>query len=234
MAARCRVVAVASSRTWEPAGPVSAIPCHSAFSTVIGPGSTYSGFRWAQTTACQPKKNSPMAVSFGQRPSQARARGPRAGAMGTSRASRPAISASRSVRTGGSCVPWGRLVEPPSISSAMAAHLLAEPVGDRAGQVGHLGVVGAPWAGDGGAELVADAARAAGQPQHPVAEADGLLHVVGHEHDREPRLLPHPLELVVEEVPGDGVEGAERLVHEQDRGVLGDGPGQGPPLAHAA
>ena len=50
----------------------------------------------------------------------------------------------------------------------------------------------------------------------------------------EPVLLPDALELVVQDVAGHGVEGAERLVHEQDVGVLGERPGQGDALAHAA
>ena len=79
-----------------------------------------------------------------------------------------------------------------------------------------------------------DAAGAARQQHDPVAEADGLAHVVGDEHDREAGLLPQPLELVVEEVAGHGVEGAEGLVHQQDVGVLGQRPGQRDPLAHAA
>ena len=41
-------------------------------------------------------------------------------------------------------------------------------------------------------------------------------------------------QLVVEEVPGDRVERAEGLVHEQDLGVLGQGAGEGDALAHAA
>src|SRR5581483_8823035 len=44
----------------------------------------------------------------------------------------------------------------------------------------------------------------------------------------------YPLELVVEQVAGDGVESAERLVHEEHGSVLGEGPGQRHPLAHAA
>ena len=36
----------------------------------------------------------------------------------------------------------------------------------------------------------------------------------------------------MEQVPGDGVEGTERFVHQQQAGVLGEGPGQGGPLAH--
>src|SRR5581483_1203818 len=172
---RCSVVPVAGSSTWEPAGPLSRVRCHRVLSTVTGPGRTYSGLRWAHTTACQPRKNSPMAVSFGHSPSQAAIRRPRAGATGTSRASRPAISAPRcSARTS----PGRWLV---SRSSAMAAHLLTEPVGDHTGQCGHLGVVEAPGTGDVDAEPVDDPAGAAGEHQHPVAEADGLPDVVGDE-----------------------------------------------------
>ena len=47
-------------------------------------------------------------------------------------------------------------------------------------------------------------------------------------------LLPDALELVVQDVAGHGVEGAERLVHQEHLGLLGEGPGQGDALAHAA
>ena len=50
----------------------------------------------------------------------------------------------------------------------------------------------------------------------------------------KPAILPESLELVVEQVAGHGVEGAEGLVHQQDVGVLGEGPGEGDALAHAA
>ena len=42
------------------------------------------------------------------------------------------------------------------------------------------------------------------------------------------------LELVVEHVAGHRVERAERLVHEEDVDVLGEGPGERDALAHAA
>ena len=38
----------------------------------------------------------------------------------------------------------------------------------------------------------------------------------------------------MQQVAGHGVERAERLVHQQDVGVLGEGPGERDPLAHAA
>ena len=47
-------------------------------------------------------------------------------------------------------------------------------------------------------------------------------------------LAPDPLELVVEDVAGHGVERAERLVHEQHVGVLRERAGERDALAHAA
>ena len=49
-----------------------------------------------------------------------------------------------------------------------------------------------------------------------------------------PRSRDERLELLVEHVAGHRVERAERLVHQQDVGVLGEGPGQRAALAHAA
>src|SRR5690348_12336374 len=137
------------------------MPCHTFCRTGQGPGRTYSGFQRDQTIVCHPRKNRARAVSLGHSPSHTRENRPWAEAMGTSRASRPAISASRSDRTGGSSPGvWG---VPTKELSAMTADLLAEPVGDRAGQVGHLGVVEAPGTGDGDRELVDDPAGTAGE-----------------------------------------------------------------------
>ena len=47
-------------------------------------------------------------------------------------------------------------------------------------------------------------------------------------------VCPEPLELVVQHVAGHRVERAERLVHQQDVGVLRERAGERDPLAHAA
>ena len=65
-------------------------------------------------------------------------------------------------------------------------------------------------------------------------EADGLAHVVGDEDDRLAGLLPDPVQVVVELIARDGVEGGERLIHEQQLELLGERAGQRTALAHAA
>ena len=65
----------------------------------------------------------------------------------------------------------------------------------------------------------------ASEHRHDVAHLDGLVDVVGHEQDRLGEPLLEAQELVLEALADDGVDGAERLVHEHDRRVGGQRPG---------
>src|ERR1700727_1712316 len=68
------------------------------------------------------------------------------------------------------CGPRSRASSPASVVSvAMAAYLLAQPVGDLAGQRGDLGGVHPPRALDGDRVLLDDPARPAGQQHDAVA-----------------------------------------------------------------
>ena len=53
------------------------------------------------------------------------------------------------------------------------------------------------------------------------------------EQHGELAFTPDPLDLVVQHVPGHRIQRAERLVHQQHRGVLGKCAGERDPLAHA-
>ena len=76
--------------------------------------------------------------------------------------------------------------------------------------------------------------RPAGQDGNSITQPDRLADVVGDEQDGESTGGPEPLQLVVEDVAGHGVERAEWLVHQQDLGALGKGARDGGPLLHAA
>ena len=74
-----------------------------------------------------------------------------------------------------------------------------------------------------------------GREQHDaIGQEHGLGDRVGDEDDGRLRGLGDPLQLEVHLVARDRVERAERLVHEQDLGVVAQGPGDGDALAHAA
>ena len=75
---------------------------------------------------------------------------------------------------------------------------------------------------------------ALGEHRDPVPELGGLLDVVRDEHDRLLQLRLQVEELLLEALPGDGVDGAERLVHQQDGRIPAQGPGHADALALAA
>src|SRR5687767_1557085 len=119
-------------------------------------------------------------------------------------------------------------------SASSTSDLLAETVADRHRQRGDLGRLDPSVAADGDRELGDGPAGAARKDDDPVAQADRLAHVVGHEQDRESAVAPEELELFVEQVAGQCVECAEGLVHEQDARILGERPGESDALAHPA
>src|SRR5206468_3959614 len=67
-----------------------------------------------------------------------------------------------------------------------------------------------------------------------VGEKGRLGNGVGDEHDGLARLLPDAQELEVHELAGHGVESAEGLVHEEERGVVHERARDGHALAHPA
>ena len=67
-----------------------------------------------------------------------------------------------------------------------------------------------------------------------VAHLDRLVDVVGDEQDRLGEVLLEAEELVLESLPDDRVDRTERLVHEHDRRVGGQGTGHADALPLAA
>ena len=58
-----------------------------------------------------------------------------------------------------------------------------------------------------------------------VGDLDGLIHVVGDKYDGLVEGVLEAQQLILELGPGDGVQGAEGLVHEDDLRIGGEGPG---------
>ena len=74
----------------------------------------------------------------------------------------------------------------------------------------------------------------AGHHHHAVGEENGFLDAVRDEHDRGAHLAVDAGQFGLQLGPGQRVQGAERLVHQQHRGLVGEHPGDGHPLLHAA
>src|SRR3954469_17589509 len=111
-----------------------------------------------------------------------------------------------------------------SLSSEAAGHVVLRPGVRRVGE-DLLGLVeldetpGAP---------VTLLGHLGGVEGRTVTDPGGLLHVVGHDHDREAVLeLSHQS---LDAGRRNRVESRARLVHEDDLGLDGDGPGDAEPL----
>ena len=63
-----------------------------------------------------------------------------------------------------------------------------------------------------------------------VTQLDGLVDVVGDEHDRLAEFRLQAQELVLQLAADDRVDGAERLVHQHHRRIRGQRPGHADPL----
>ena len=77
------------------------------------------------------------------------------------------------------------------------------------------------------------ATRARSHHEEAVPQVEGLLYAVGDQNDRLARLLPELQDETLHLLPGEGIEGTQRLVHEDDLGIVGEASGQGDPLLHA-
>src|SRR5215212_5371999 len=189
--------------------------------TCSGPGSTCAGFQPDHTTVCQRARKMTIAMSFGQVAAQSRRACGGRGMPPSSSASRPATSSAPAVL-------------PTAASTAMSSHLLAEPRRHLRREAGHVSVLDPPRTREVDDELFGDPAGSAREEDDPVAQPGRLAHVVRDEEDGFLRGLPDPLELVVQHVARHGVELPERLVHQEDLGILGERPREGCPLPHPA
>src|SRR5262252_9623077 len=166
--ARCIVMKIAC-QSWA-----CCICSHRLAKTVAGPGSTYF-FHPVRWTISHRPMTRPIASSFGQVAAQMlRALHGCLRTRTVSRLSSPASAAA----SGSAAVATASAPAPRLPSLAMAAHLLSQPVGDRAGQLGHLRRVDPARAGNRDRELVDDLPGPAGQHHHPVTEPHRLPHVV--------------------------------------------------------
>src|SRR5215218_8101197 len=135
------------------------------------------------TTSCQIPMARPTAASLGQAADQNRRARPGTASSWSSRASRPESSAARRSFAAG----WTR---PPRSRIAMAAHLLAQALGDLTGESSDGRVLDAAGPGRVDPELLGHLPGAAREHDDAVAQAGRLPHVVGDEQDGEAPLLP--------------------------------------------
>jgi len=79
-----------------------------------------------------------------------------------------------------------------------------------------------------------DAAGAGGHDDDFVAHVDGFIDVVGDEDHGGAAVFPEAQDFILHAHAGEGVEGAEGFIEEEDFGVVDKGAGEGDALGHAA
>ena len=112
--------------------------------------------------------------------------------------------------------------------------LVLDLLADQPNQLGDVGAVEVPRVRQVDVDLPADAAGVRVQHDDPIRQAHRLADRVRDEQDRLVRLEPQLLELLVQQRARLGVEGGERLVHQQDGRVHHQRPGDRDALPHAA
>jgi len=76
--------------------------------------------------------------------------------------------------------------------------------------------------------------RAVGEAHHPIGEQQRFIHVVGHHHGGHAGLLADLHQLLLQIAAGEGIQGAEGFIQEQQPGANRQGAGDRHPLLHAA
>ena len=118
---------------------------------------------------------------------------------------------------------------------------------DRLVGIGHVAVEGihqgperrcrvVAGAGQGIGNHAANAARVGTEQHHPITEQNRLLDAVGDDHNGagwEGAAGPEFIDIAAQIFGREHIEGAERLIHEQQRRLYHKGPGKADPLAHS-
>src|SRR5581483_5397341 len=112
--------------------------------------------------------------------------------------------------------------------------LFAKLAKDLARRGGNIEVFKVPRTRKVDLELAFHAARAEGEQDHAIAEADCFTHVVRDKDNGASGFSPKALEFIMQQVARLRVQGGERLVHQQDVRLCSQRAGQGDALSHAA
>src|SRR5690349_6733459 len=215
----------------SPARPSTTVS-QNVSATLAGEGSAYGGLRPAMYTSCQtpirPAKNTIGGSNVRTN------RRPRLGLGGSCGVESSASSPATTSSVAGARLSATTARRLRSRSLAMTADLPVQFAGDLRGQRAHVRRLDGPRVRNVDRPLADDPAGPRPHEDDALTEPGRLADVVRDEHDRQALLLPHPDELLVQHVAGDGVERGERLVHEQHGAVLGERAGQRHALPHAA
>src|SRR5439155_22991744 len=108
-----------------------------------------------------------------------------------------------------------------------------EGVGNSAGIGGELDAVQVAWSRQLDYEFLLHPTRMRGKKQDPIAQTNRFADVMGDKDNGFASRFPNALEIAIKLLVGEGIEGGEGLIHQEDAWIRGKGSSQGNPLLHS-
>src|SRR5213082_2382382 len=82
-------------------------------------------------------------------------------------------------------------------------------------------------------EFLLHSSRMRRKKQDPIAQTNRFADVMGDKDNGFAPRFPNPLEVAIKLLAGEGIEGGEGLIHQEDAWIRGKGSSQGNPLFHS-
>ena len=108
-----------------------------------------------------------------------------------------------------------------------------EGVGNSAGIGGELDAVQVARSRQLNYEFLLHPTRMRGKKQDSIAQTNRFADVVGDKDNGFAARFPNALEVAIELLAGEGVEGGEGLIHQEDAWIRGESSGQSDALFHS-
>src|SRR6266850_438385 len=107
-----------------------------------------------------------------------------------------------------------------------------EGVGNSAGIGGELDTIQVARSRQLDYEFLLHPTRMRGKKENPIAQTNRFADVVGDKDNGFASRFPNALKIAIELLAGEGIEGSEGLIHQEDAWIRCKSPGQGDPLFH--
>src|SRR6266516_6338873 len=109
-----------------------------------------------------------------------------------------------------------------------------EGVGNSTGIGGELDAIQVTWSRQLNYEFLLHPSRMRRKKQNPIAQTNRFADVVGDKDNSFASRFPNALEIAIKLLAGEGIEGGEGLIHQEDARIRRQGAGQGHALLHSA
>ena len=108
-----------------------------------------------------------------------------------------------------------------------------EGVGNSAGISGELDTVQVARPRQLDYEFLLHPSRMRRKKEDPIAQANRFTDVMGDKDNGFASLFPNALEIAIKLLAGEGIEGGEWFIHQEDAWIGRESAGQGDPLFHS-